>query len=875
MRAITRFIPLILILALTACGDKQQDRAREAERHERTAAAYQSQGQFRAAMIEARNAIQQQPDKSTGYLLLAHIYNQVGAYSSTQSLLESLQEKMPDTRLVLAEAYVYGKKHRSALNLLNDYAPAEGEDLQRLTLMAYAHIALGDTQSAEKALQQMAALPDAEAAEQVQYLRAAMALSQGKQETAAQILSQLLSKNPEHLKALTMAGEIALYNNKLEVAEEHLTKALTLAKTSDIMTIDRVMILSHLTQVLIQQGRTSEAYAYQKLLADANPEGQAVQQKFADAVEFYQQGKLQEAKQLLSEIHEQHPSDKNAGTLLGLVQYQQGQNEEALELFNQYIDTETANPSVIQAAAVAKYRTNRADEALSLLQSAVENQPNDPTLLATYGLALLDQDGTSSQGALAIEKSLAINPAQQRLRIALAKRHLNLDQPEQALAQLQKAYSELPQDVLIEQTYFDALLKLGKASDAEALVKQLRTADANNPRGHFLEGWLQLHQKAYRKAQASFSKALENTSGTDRAMAYSGLAQAHEQAGQLQEAANVWQTALKEDPAMIAAYSRWLALMEKLNKGDQALAYLTELESQKKYWQPSVVLAQLYYNQRQIDSAIQHIETALTRSQQEGLVKRVAANLYSQKGVEFKQQRAFADARINLMKAHELNPDNILYLANLIDLELVAGRIAEAQKLLDQYPRSDENLAAYLFLQGAIHRADKKPDAALKFYQQSWAEKPSDNAGEAIYTHYQQAGEQAEAQSMLEKWISAMPQSPRPTLIKALNAHQRNDIQEAVIWYEATLELAPDLVAAINNLAWIYNEQKDPRALETARKAYEMAPKSPDILDTYGWILVEQGQVAEGIKHLEEASRIAPDNKEILEHLSQAKARLK
>ncbi len=874
MKAITQFTVLALILALTACGDKQQDRAQEAARHERAAATYQNQGQFRAAMIEARNAIQQQPDTSSGYLLLAGIYNQVGAYASTQSLLENLHEQMPETRLALAEAYVFGKKYRSALNLLNEYVADQGEALHKLTLITHAQIALGDTQAVEKALQQMAALPDQGAADQVQYLRAAQALSQGKQETAAQTLKQLLEKNPDHLKALTMAGEIALYTNQLEPAEKYLTKALTLVKVGDVMTVERAMILGHLTQVLIQQGRTSEAYAYQKLLADANPEGQAMQQKFADAVEFYQQGKLEDAEKLLTEIHTQQPADKNAGTLLGLVQYQQGENEQALELFNEYIDTETTNPSVIQAAAVAKYRTNRADEALSLLQSAVENQPNDATLLATYGLALLDQDVTNNQGALAIEKSLAINPAQQRLRIALAKRYLNLNQPEQALAQLQKAYAEMPQDLVIEQTYFDTLLKQDQLADAEALVKQLRAAEPESPRGHFLEGWLELHKKAYVKAQTAFSKALEKSRGAERAMAYSGLAQAYEQNAQLQEAANTWQAALKEDPALIAAYSRWLSVMQKLEKGDQALAYLKELEAQQKFWQPSVVLAQLYFNQRQLPTAITHIEKALERSQ-EDLVKRVAANLYSQQGLELKSQKAFADARISLMKAQQLNPDNILYLANLIDIELGAGRITEAQKLLDQYPRTDDNLAAYLFLQGAIHRADKKPEAALKSYRESWAEKPSDNAGEAIYAHYQQTGASEEAQAMLEQWISALPQSPRPTLIKALNAHQRNDIQQAVIWYEATLELAPDLVAAINNLAWIYYEQKDPRALDTARKAYELAPTSSAVLDTYGWVLVEQGQVAEGIQHLEQAAKAAPDDKDIREHLAQAKARLK
>jgi len=61
--------------------------------------------------------------------------------------------------------------------------------------------------------------------------------------------------------------------------------------------------------------------------------------------------------------------------------------------------------------------------------------------------------------------------------------------------------------------------------------------------------------------------------------------------------------------------------------------------------------------------------------------------------------------------------------------------------------------------------------------------------------------------------------------------------------------------------------------LETAKRAYELAPASPPILDTYGWILVEKGQVAEGIKYLEQAAKLSPNAQDIQEHLREAKSR--
>src|SRR5690606_16282426 len=110
MNKICSILIVVFSLALlTACGDNQEDRSADAKRHQQSALAYQQQGQFRAALLEARNAVQLQPDNPAAYIILAQIYNQVGAYNSTQSLLEGVVEDLPQTSLELAEAYIATK----------------------------------------------------------------------------------------------------------------------------------------------------------------------------------------------------------------------------------------------------------------------------------------------------------------------------------------------------------------------------------------------------------------------------------------------------------------------------------------------------------------------------------------------------------------------------------------------------------------------------------------------------------------------------------------------------------------------------------------------------------------------------------------------
>jgi Tfp pilus assembly protein PilF len=106
----------------------------------------------------------------------------------------------------------------------------------------------------------------------------------------------------------------------------------------------------------------------------------------------------------------------------------------------------------------------------------------------------------------------------------------------------------------------------------------------------------------------------------------------------------------------------------------------------------------------------------------------------------------------------------------------------------------------------------------------------------------------------LERWARANPDATNFGAILADAYIQVGDRPKAVAQYEQLLQKQPQNVAALNNLAWLYSEAHDQRALATARQAYALAPQSPAIMDTLGWILVESGQVNEGLPLLERAA---------------------
>jgi tetratricopeptide (TPR) repeat protein len=91
-----------------------------------------------------------------------------------------------------------------------------------------------------------------------------------------------------------------------------------------------------------------------------------------------------------------------------------------------------------------------------------------------------------------------------------------------------------------------------------------------------------------------------------------------------------------------------------------------------------------------------------------------------------------------------------------------------------------------------------------------------------------------------------------------------SDAQKSADCYRKLLELAPDDMTALNNLAVLLAEivqPPDPKGgLVYSQRAYDLMQKSgrrdPLVLDTHGWLLVLAGQVDQGIDVLRTALQI-------------------
>ena len=118
------------------------------------------------------------------------------------------------------------------------------------------------------------------------------------------------------------------------------------------------------------------------------------------------------------------------------------------------------------------------------------------------------------------------------------------------------------------------------------------------------------------------------------------------------------------------------------------------------------------------------------------------------------------------------------------------------------------------------------------------------------------AGKLPDADAPLRSWLESHPQDLAVRAMLAESLRTSGDTAGAVAQYQGLLTDAKESPVVLNNLAWLYHLQGDARALATAKRAWELAPKSPEIADTYGWLLVETGSVRQGLEMLASADAV-------------------
>ena len=198
---------------------------------------------------------------------------------------------------------------------------------------------------------------------------------------------------------------------------------------------------------------------------------------------------------------------------------------------------------------------------------------------------------------------------------------------------------------------------------------------------------------------------------------------------------------------------------------------------------------------------------------------------------------------------------------------LALNRTAEAELMVERLKQINFEKTQLNQLLGDIAYQKGRYVEAIEFYRET----PSDvRQVVRLYNAYVAKGDTDIALVELEQWVETHPGDLRITalLVEANLRLGRTEVAQGLL--EFLVKKLPNQASLLNNLANIYAEKNDPRALPFAKKAYELDAEDASINDTLGWLLLKAGKPKEGLRYLRDAEYRASDSLEIRYHIAVA-----
>jgi putative PEP-CTERM system TPR-repeat lipoprotein len=230
-------------------------------------------------------------------------------------------------------------------------------------------------------------------------------------------------------------------------------------------------------------------------------------------------------------------------------------------------------------------------------------------------------------------------------------------------------------------------------------------------------------------------------------------------------------------------------------------------------------------------------------------------------------------ASYSLDKALSAAPDYLPAQALLAEMDLRAGALDKAEERAKALvKRAPEQATGYLLL-AEVAMARRNYPEALNRFRAALAREQSTDVAMRLFAAHVRSGSAAAGNQFLESWVRDHPQDRRAKHALAEGYLRAGNLPAARARYEQLLKEQGEDESVLNNLAYILLAQGEAKALEYAERAHRLAPSDPAIGDTLGWVLVQQGQVEQGIRHLRDARLRDPASPEIRYHLAEALAR--
>ena len=477
----------------------------------------------------------------------------------------------------------------------------------------------------------------------------------------------------------------------------------------------------------------------------------------------------------------------------------------------------------------------------------------------------------------------------------LAGKHaLYRDDAATAAEELRLAAAAAPDQPMIAVELARALAKAKRSAAARDVLVLARKRWPDHAQVWLASGEvLEDVETARREALAAYRRAIELEPTDERG--YLGLARTQQTAGDGAGAERTLRSLVKKIPSSIDGHYRLAQRLEARGNRDAAAAELRAvLELEPDHLDARLDLARTLRRMGKLDDAVAQTRSAFDRA---GQPMDIAEELYwvlleaddRQGAIDLltllDDDRSDADALstvAHFQRGLGRTPESRAVAAHIKLLDPDAATIALAEtdlaeglvqgaleKALSVGEKSKRYFAARRVAVEALLAANE-PQRALEILEPLRKAKPKDM--DILFAEVlarADAGDAAGARALAKQLTG------EPIVVAFLQARLEDKLGDevrALAILEPALRAHPEHASALNLAGYILASRKE-RLADSERylaRARDIQPGDPGILDSWGWLLLQQGKVRPAILALDKASRFAPREPEILVHLAAA-----
>ncbi len=847
-----------------------------------------------AAVIQLKNALQQDPKMLAAHLLLGKAMLKNGDLKGAEAAFEEALKQGVNRGEVahsLGQVYLALGRPEAVIDRIPATGMSPALQVEVLTMRGNAYMEAGNASLAKQSWDQARAIDPRSASPmiaEVPMLLAANRISQARENADKAIELAPNNASAWNIKAsvlhtvLDVKGALAAYEKALSLTPKHVDARVARAallidlkrdddarKDLDFLKTfaDEEPRAAYLRAVLAKkngdQSKTAEALKEVTRTIDTLPPAWLARREqllMAGALAHYDLGNHQKSREYLDALISRNPGNMGAKKLLASI----------------YVDTKDYG------------------RAQTLLESIQRVLPEDPQVMYLLGSVNLAQKRYAQATSL-LEKAATRTGANEMNR-SLAFSQLGSGLTEKGLGNLEKAMAANPGDVQAGVALAVLYSRIGKMEKALKVAEAMIKHDSSNLVALNLLGSLKISAGDKEGARAAYGQVLAKNAAFIPAILNLARLEASEQ--RFDDARRRLDDLLKKNSDDYQVLFEYGTLERRAGRHAEAVRYLAKAsEVQRSDPMPGLALIDMHISLRQADAAVAaakdlaakysssvQVQIALSKAYLAGgdahnartilgSATRLAEYEPAAQVVIAQLQLAAANpdgASYSVYKALQGKPDDLAALALAVQVESARGDNAKAdvalKNLIAKHPNSIEALRS----EADLAMSRKQVQLAINSYKKLLArEERTVNVLSLSQAHIA-AGDSGKAVVLLEGWVAKHQNDKLATKVLAEVQHRSGNYVAARQTYNKVIKNDPTDASSLNNFASLLMQLKDGEAQAMAERAVKLAPEHPAYLDTLGWILVSKGQVDSGLRYLREARLRDPENADIRLHLSYA-----